>query len=117
MTDQDYNLDDLEDAMDHDPDIDGKHDDDDECGPPVNRDIVDDCLESLIEMLVKSGYDDEIADKALYTALESLMESRTIGDTPDLDQPDTVKHQWIANATPLVRRKLREMGLDLEEDT
>lgn len=105
--------------MAFDPDLDkGMEDDDvaDHCGPPVMHDCVDDCLESIIELLVKNGYDDSVADEAVSQAMATLMESNEILDTPDLDQPETSKHQWIANASPQIRNKLRAMGLEFEEE-
>ena len=98
---------------DHDHDED---DDSDTCGPPVNRDNVDDFLESMVAMLEEAGYADDVATDAVYTALEALMESGGLTDTPDLDQPAATKHAWVANAAPQIVKKLREIGLEFEEE-
>lgn len=106
--------------LDYDPELDGggleeSHDPDD-CGPPVHRDCVDDCLERIIEMLEHAGYDEAVADQAMHEAMAMLIETSTLPDTPDLDQPETAKVAWIANAEALIRGKLREMGLEFPEE-
>lgn len=110
MTDQD---------LDFDPELDkgnAQEHDDDRCGPPVNRDCVDDCLERLLDMLERSGYDGPIADQAVNEAMAMLIESNQLSDTPDLDQPETAKIAWIANAEALIRGQLRQMGLEFSEE-
>lgn len=103
--------------LEHDPEFDGKADhDEDACGPPVMRDCVDDCLERMIEMLEGAGYDVPVADQAMNEAMALLIEGEMLPDTPDLDQPETAKIAWIANAEPLIRHKLREMGLEFPEE-
>lgn len=102
----------------HDPEFDGGalNEDhiDDHCSAPVLRDCVDDCLEGLIEELVKSGYDDEVAMEAVYQSMATLMESNTIADTPDIDQPEPAKYAWIANASAQIRAELARMGLEFD---
>lgn len=109
------------DDLDFDPEFDGEGlhehiESGDDCGPPVHRDCVDDCLESLIEMLERNDYDAEVADQAVYQAMESLMLQESITDTPDIDQPEASKHAWIANARSQIVDRLREMGLEFSED-
>lgn len=90
-------------------------DDDDECGPPTESDRVDAALDALIETLVESGYDEEVAEEAVFDAMSTLTSNGMIVDTPDLDEPDEAKSNWIVEYMPRIRQKLRDMGLEFTE--
>lgn len=90
--------------------------DDDDCGPATESDAVDEALDGLIELLVDNGYDDEIAEEAVFDAMEGLTTAGMLKDTPELDEPDEVKRDWIVDSMPRLRLKLRDMGLEFTEE-
>lgn len=93
--------------------LDGAIDDeDDECGPVDGGDVIDDALEAMMKVLVDAGYDEDSAESATFDALEALMTDGHLEDMPDISDPAENKAQWVANAMPLVRSQLKEMGLD-----
>lgn len=99
----------------HDPEEELLGDTDEGCGPPTERDAVDDALEGLISALTDAGYDDKDAEDAVFSAMELLHGADQCTDTPDIDEPEEVKTAWIFNNVPRIRQKLREMGLEFAE--
>lgn len=89
---------------------------DDDCGPPVHSDVVDEALEQIIESLVTAGYDDADAEDAVWSALEQLHAADQISDTPDIDESEEAKTAWIFNTVPRLKQKLVEMGLDFSQE-
>lgn len=89
----------------------GDHDEED-CGPAENSDVVDDALQEVIDLLVKSGYDDVDSEDAVFSALEQLHSSDQCTDTPDIDATEQIKMAWIFNTVPRLKSKLKDMGLD-----
>ena len=88
---------------------------DDVCGPPNNKDMVDDAILSIIELLVRNDYEDDSAELATYDAIASLINDRSIDDTPDMHVPDDVKVQWIHNSIPKIKERLHKIGVDYDE--
>jgi hypothetical protein len=101
---------DLEVAGD-DAELDG-HEDDGECGPPEETDMVDEAIENLMTTLENAGYSEEDAEEAVYDAISALVDSGEIDDTPDMDNEEEHKALWVKNAVPLIRTKLQDMGLE-----
>lgn len=99
----------------HDPEEALLGDHDEECGPPTERDVIDDALEGVILLLVNAGYDDEDSEDAVFAAMEQLHNADLCTDTPDIDEPEQAKTAWIFNHIPRIKQKLREMGLDFTE--
>lgn len=93
----------------------GLEPDDALCGPPTEWDMVDDALGDLINLLTDNDYDDETAEEAVFDALSQLTDEGAVPDTPDLDEPETVKAGWIANNMPKIKLKLQSMGLEFSE--
>lgn len=98
-----------EDALAHDPDLDG---DDSECGPADQSDLIDEALEGVISTLTEAGYDDDSAESATFDALEFLIDDGILTDTPDMDDAVESKNKWVSNSVPKIVEKLKEMGLD-----
>ena len=90
--------------------------DDSDCGPDEERDLVDDAIDGVIELLVKNEYEEETAIEATYDAMEMLMESGQIDDTPELDESADTKAAWIQKSIPALKAQLKEMGLEFEEN-
>lgn len=95
--------------------FDNDDDEHDDCGPAVNRDMIDDALEELIFMLVQSGYADEDAENAVFDAMELLSANDQLLDTPDISAEEAEKASWIFNYIPKIKLQLKEMGLEFEE--
>lgn len=90
--------------------------DDSECGPDEKRDLVDDAIDGVIDLLIKAEYEEDSAIEATYDAMEILIGDGTMEDTPELDEPDDVKQAWIAHSIPALKAQLKVMGLEFEEN-
>lgn len=88
------------------------HEDDGECGPPEETDMVDEAIEGVMKTLVDAGYSDEDAEEAVYDAISTLVDSGDIEDTPDMDHEEEHKALWVKTAIPLIHTQLKNMGLD-----
>lgn len=90
--------------------------DEDECGPPTETDMVDSALRTIMLTLEHDGYSEDDAEEAVYDAIGQLVEAGEIEDTPDQDLSDDDKRKWISKSIPLVVSKLKEMGLEFEDE-
>ena len=88
---------------------------DDTCGPPNNKDQVDDAILDIIDLLVRNDYEDDSAEEATYDAIASLIADEAIEDTPDLHAKDEIKAQWIHNSIPKIKERLHQLGVEYDE--
>jgi hypothetical protein len=87
---------------------------DNACGPTRDPDEVETCIQDYITKLAAAGYVEEDAERAVFDALASLVESNILPDTPDYDAPLPQKNTWIERFQKVIEIKLKAMGLDLE---
>lgn len=85
---------------------------DEDCGPSDGRDMVDRAIDGLVNLLTAADYEDDSALDAVFDAMEKLLDTGVINDTPDMDVSDEDKLNWISKSVPLIKDKLKQMGLE-----
>jgi hypothetical protein len=75
-------------------------------------DIVDNAIESLMDMLVSADYEEESAEEAVFDAIATLIDDQSITDTPEADASSEEKTMWVTNSVPKIKSRLKELGLE-----
>lgn len=78
-------------------------------------DMIDGALEDLMNMLVDADYTEEASEEAVFDAIATLVNDGSIMDTPEAIASDDEKAQWVLNAVPKIKSRLKELGLEFDE--
>lgn len=65
------------------------------CGPLGEGDAINQFIETVIDNFVEQGFSEEKAQEFVFESMERFIESGELSDTPDVDESDKIKREWI----------------------
>jgi len=85
------------------------------CGQELlPTDEVHKCIVSWVERVIQSGYSEDDAEDAVFTASASLIETKEIPDTPMMEASENEKLAWINQYEARIYDKLESLGIEFD---